>query len=83
MPPDIIQTQKEVARSMLYGINTPTPNLDEVVTTIIANIGRELEARCEDGKIGFTDERFRAGYNAAIDRTLTLIRDVTGISPTK
>lgn len=48
---EIIKQQQEVARKMLYGLEdgdrTPTHNLDTLVATIIANIGKELEAGCE------------------------------------
>jgi hypothetical protein len=60
------------------------------IAEAIANIGRELEARCagvDEGEALFENdpdkklsEGYTIGYNAAIDRILTLIRSITGIS---
>jgi hypothetical protein len=100
MPLDFIQTQKEVARK--EGSRTVDDSwlpdgmvafyyedLDTLVATIIANIGRELEARCENSKQEL-DDTMEGGshvnlliksHNEGIDHTITLIRSITGISP--
>lgn len=80
---------------MLYGLEegdtTPTTNLDTLIATIIANIGRELEARCEGEKKKMRENSLISPLEShrindqeyGIDRTITLIRSITGISPTR
>ena len=95
---DIIKQQQEVAREEInLGLQdgTLTPEkVDTLITTIITNIGRELEARCEGERVkepdhaGYTRVEagmysYAKGNNEAIDRTLTIIRSITGISPTR
>lgn len=63
----------------------------QMKATIIANVGRELEARCEKSKQDL-DDTMEGGshvnlliksHNEGIDHILTLIRSITGISPTR
>jgi len=103
MPPDIIKQQQEVARNIMaqnrqhdfdgyayMQTGSIRATLDEIVATLIANIGRELEARCENSKQELDDTMAGGSHinllikshNEGIDRTITIIRDVTGNSPT-
>ena len=105
MPPDIIQTQKEEIRGALARGYCTKENENKVlypalieamaveVEKHIANIGRELEARCEEDFALFNGyelshdqsgaECAQMGAELFKDRTLTLIRSITGISPTR
>ena len=115
MPPDIINPyegnaqklyeryQKDYVELCTMAIKAGFPKPKDPVAEVIANIGRELEARCEGEKTKIHEEDSEAwGYklleeigsccpgddaaNVAehtFDRTLTIIRDVTGISPTR
>lgn len=133
MPPDIIKTQQEEAQGIMYrtisdlqigrcSMLDAQEKVDELVATIIANTGRELEARCEEldeymavkdssshryqiprskkeewdtfMEIPEDDERSwdvpewaeridGMPVSSFKDRTLTLIRSITGISPTR
>ena len=92
MPPDIIQTQKELAREKhpvddFHGHHIISPeDLDRVVATIITNIGRELEAQLkEKSYIPWDHYHDTEGDKAYIDleNAVTIIRSITGISPTR
>lgn len=58
----------------------------ERVREAIANLGRELEARCE-GKKGYLAHRYKAvgreGRFIDAEKLKTIIRSITGISPTR
>lgn len=71
-----------------YDGTIATEELDTLIATIIANIGRELEARCEGEKRKHNcppddGNDYDHGAWVAYDRTLTIIRSITGISPTR
>ena len=65
----------------------------EVAKRVVASIGRELEARCEKEKYdvpvdyvntSWTPDELRHGesFNDGVEASRTLIRSITGITPT-
>jgi len=96
MPPDIIKREQEEAQGIMYrtisdlqighcSMGDAQEKVDELVATIIANIGRELEARVEnlEADEGWKNNNiYTGGYDQATVDAVTLIRSITGISPT-
>ena len=93
MPPDIIQTQQEVARETFWELldEHDIRKMDALVATIIANVGRELEASLQEEvrlsehsvAINKQQQREYEVWQRAMCKAITLIRSITGISPTR
>lgn len=88
----------ETAIGMMYIDLTGGVKNKGMLHTLIANIGRELEARCEIEKEELDHSRYCVlkqvpkeiascgcwmAREETIDRTITIIRSITGISPTR